>query len=74
MKLADQIICDLDEGLSLDKRLNQTRDEIESSNSTRGELLSHLTSLERLLDKNPKSKGKIKPIIKRVESKLSRLT
>lgn len=73
MKLADQIIYDLTEALSLEKRLKQIKDEAESKNTTRRKLLSHLTSLERLLDKNPKSKGKIKSLIRTVSSKLSKL-
>lgn len=67
-------IYDLTDSLSLVKRLKQIKDETESKVTTRGELLSHLTSLEKLLNKNPKSKGKIKPLIRRVSIKLSKLS
>ncbi|EQC43276.1 hypothetical protein [Bacteriovorax sp. Seq25_V] len=72
MKLADKILHMLDEGLSLSKRVNLIKKEVESKSVSRGELLGHLSSLERLLDHNPKSKTLIRPIIKKAESKLSR--
>ena len=73
MKLADKILHMLDEGLSLSKRVNLIKKEVESKSVSRGELLSHLSALERLQDHNPKSKKLIRPIIKKAESKLSRL-
>jgi hypothetical protein len=73
MKLTDEVLLMLDEGLNLNKRVSLIKKEVESKSVSRGELLSHLSALERLLDHNPKSKTLIRPIITKAESKLNRL-
>lgn len=72
MKLADQLLATLNEGLSLSKRVKLIKQEVELKEVTTGQLLCHLSSLESILEKYPSSKSRIKPIIQNITTKLNK--
>lgn len=72
MKLAEKILLALDEGLSLSKRLNLIKKEVNNKNVLTGDLLHHLNALEWMADNKPINLNQVKHLIKQVESKLRR--
>jgi hypothetical protein len=73
VKLAHKVKLCLGESFKIEQRLRMIRYEVDKKNTSRTELLSHLTSLEFLLRDNPRLKNSITALIRKTELKLKKL-